>query len=43
MSNYTPNETKVFDDDNPPWMNAEIGNLITAKKNEVFKKHLKND
>ena len=24
MSNYIPNETKVFDDQNPPWMNAEI-------------------
>ena len=23
-SNYIPNETKVFDDQNPPWINAEI-------------------
>ena len=40
MSSYIPNETKVFDDQNPPWMNAETENLITAK-NDVFKKHLK--
>ena len=31
MSNYIPNETKVFDDQNPPRINAEIENLITAK------------
>ena len=24
MSNYIPNETKVFNDQNPPWINAEI-------------------
>ena len=41
MSNYIPNETKVFDDQNPPWNNAETEKLITAKS-EVFKKHLKN-
>ena len=23
MSNYIPNETKVFDDQNPRWMNAK--------------------
>ena len=39
MSNYIPNETKVFDDQKPLWMNTEIENLITTK-NEVFKKHL---
>ena len=32
MSNYIPNETKVFDDQNLPWMSREIENLITAKK-----------
>ena len=42
MSNYIPNETKVFDDQNPPWMNAKIQNLIFAK-NEIFKKHIKNN
>ena len=41
MSNYIPNETKVFDDQKLPWMNPEIENLITAKY-DVFKKHLKN-
>ena len=41
MSNYIPNETKVFNDQKPSWINGEIENLITAK-NEVFKKHLKN-
>ena len=40
MSNYILNETKVFDDQNPSWMNAETENLITAK-NEVYKKYLK--
>ena len=35
MSNYIPNEIKVFNDQKPPWMNAEIENLITAK-NDVF-------
>ena len=42
MSNYTPNETKVFYDQNSPWMNVEIENLI-ASKNEVFTKHFKNN
>ena len=42
MSNYTPNEIKVFDDQKPPWVNAEIENLITAK-NDIFKKHLKSN
>ena len=42
MSNYVPNKAKVFDDQNPPWMYAETENLISAK-NEVFKKHLKNN
>ena len=36
MSNYILSETKVFDDQNLPWMNAEIENLIIAK-NEVRK------
>ena len=40
MSNYIPSETKAFDDQNLPWMNAEIENLVTAK-NEVFKKTFK--
>ena len=40
MSNYIPNEIKVFDDQKPPWINAEIENLITAKK-DVFKKTFK--
>ena len=30
MTNYIPNEIKVSDDQKPPWMNAEIENLITA-------------
>ena len=42
MSNYIPNERKVFDDQKPPWMNVETENSITAK-NDVFKKHLKNN
>ena len=42
MSNYIPNELKVFGDQKPPWMNVEIENLIAAK-NDVFKKHLKNN
>ena len=41
ISNYIPNEIKVFDDQKPPWMNTEIENLITA--NDVLKKHLKNN
>ena len=32
MSNYIPSETKVSAEENPPWVNAEIENLITAKK-----------
>ena len=43
MSNLSQwNKSYLFsDNDNLPLMNAEIENLITAKK-EVFKKHLKN-
>ena len=37
MSNYIPNKTKVFDDQNQPWMNEKIENLIIAK-DEVSKK-----
>ena len=32
MSNYIPNEIKGFHYQKPPWMNAEIDNLITTKK-----------
>ena len=42
MSKYIPNETKLFDDQNLPWMNVKNENLITAKS-EVFKKRLKNN
>ena len=42
INKYIPNETKVFDDQSPPWINAEIENLISVK-NQVFKKHLKNN
>ena len=30
MSNYIPNETKVFDGQRPPWMNVANEILITA-------------
>ena len=40
MSSYIPDKTKVLDDQNSPWMNVEIENLITAKI-EVFKKTFK--
>ena len=36
MSNYIPDKIKVFDDQKPPWMNAEFENLIAAK-NDIFK------
>ena len=42
MSNYIPTELKAFDDQNLPWMNAEIENLITPKI-DVLKKHMKNN
>ena len=42
MSNYIPNKTKAFGDQNLPWVNVEIENLINAK-NEVFKKYSKNN
>ena len=42
MSNYTLNETKVFDEKNLPWMNKKIESLITAKY-ELLKKHSKNN
>ena len=42
MRNYIPNETKVFDDQNPHWMNVEIEKLITPK-NKAFKKYLQNN
>ena len=40
INNCIRNKTKVLDDQNPPWMNAETQNLITIK-NKVFKKRLK--
>ena len=42
MSKYISNETKLFDDQNFPWMNVKNENLITAK-NEVFTERLKNN
>ena len=42
MSSYIPNETKVSDDQNPPWMNAEVEKLITAKM-RFLKNILKNN
>ena len=36
MSHYIPYEANVFDDQNLPYMNVEIENLVTTKK-EVLK------
>ena len=37
MNNYIPNETKIFDDQNSAWINADIGDLIIVK-NKIHKK-----
>ena len=41
MSNYIPNEANAFDDQNQAWMEAKIETL-SAAKNDIFEKHLKN-
>ena len=42
MMNYIPTESRVFDEQNLPCMDAETENLITAKR-EVSKNYLKSN
>ena len=42
MSNFIPNETRVFGDQDPPWMNNKIKDLIIVI-NECYKKHQRNN
>ena len=37
VTNYNPNETITSDDQDPPWMNSIIKNLIRAK-DKFYKK-----
>ena len=37
MSNFIPNETMIFDDRDPPWLNKNIKNIINYK-NAIYKK-----
>ena len=37
MSNFIPNETVIFDDRDPPWLNKNVKNMINCK-NAIYKK-----
>ena len=38
MSNFVPNETKIFVPRDPPWITKPIRTLLN-RKNRLFKKH----
>ena len=40
MSNFIPNETMIFDDSDPPWLNKNIKNMMYYK-NAIYKKLVK--
>ena len=37
MSNFIPNETMIFEDSKPPWLNKNMKNMINLK-NAIYKK-----
>ena len=39
--NFIPNKIKTFDDNNPPWLNEQMKNLIRLK-NKMFQLYLQN-
>ena len=42
MSNFIPNETKLVDDRDPPWITRKLKNMI-QEKNLFYKKYLKSN
>ena len=42
MSDYVPNEQKIFGSREPEWFNGNIKNLL-RKQNKLYKKYKRND
>ena len=41
MSNFFPHETKIFNDQEPPWINNKVRTMI-QEKNKKYQLYLKN-
>ena len=41
MTNFIPHETKVFDDQEPPWINNKV-KIMIQEKNKIYQLYLKN-
>ena len=41
MTNFIPNETKIFNDREPPWINNKVKTMI-HEKNKIYHLYLKN-
>ena len=41
MKNFIPHETKIFNDQEPPWINNKVKTMIQGK-NEIYQLYLKN-
>ena len=41
MTNFIPQETKIFNDREPPWINNKVKTMI-QEKNKIYQLYLKN-
>ena len=41
MTNFIPNETKIFNDREPPWINNNVKTMI-QEKNKIYQLYLQN-
>ena len=41
MTNFIPNETKIFNDWEPPWINNKVKTMI-QEKNKIYQLYLQN-
>ena len=41
MKNFIPHETKIFNDQEPPWINNKVKTMI-QEKNKIYQLYLKN-
>ena len=41
MTNFIPHETKIFNDQEPPWINSEVRTMI-QEKNKIYQLYLQN-
>ena len=41
-TNFIPHETKIFNDQEPPWINNKVKTMIQEKKKKFYQLYLKN-